>query len=109
MDLLLGIDIGTGSTKGVLVDACGSRHCVESPRALDGVCRGLAGPRWTPRRLWWREVCAISATLMAQVPDGSALAAMCVSGVGPCLVLCDADLTPVAPGNPLRHRHPRDR
>jgi len=34
--------------------------------------------------MWWREVCDISAALMAEAPAGADLAAMCVSGVGPC-------------------------
>ncbi|BBY47205.1 sugar kinase [Mycolicibacterium arabiense] len=96
MDLLLGIDMGTGSTKGVLVDAAGTviasetvAHAVNLPR-----------PGWAEvdaEGLWWREVCEIAARLTAQMPTGGVLAAMCVSGVGPCLVLCDADLRPLRP------------
>jgi xylulokinase len=96
VDLLLGIDMGTGSTKGVLVDASGSviasqtiAHSMSLPR-----------PGWAEvdaEAMWWREVCQISAALMAEVPAGSALAGMCVSGVGPCLVLCDDTLTPLRP------------
>ncbi len=96
MDLLLGIDMGTGSTKGVLVDACGSviasetvAHSMQLPR-----------PGWAEvdaEGLWWREVCDMSAALMSQVPAGAQLAAMCVSGVGPCLVLCDDELRPLRP------------
>jgi xylulokinase len=96
VDLLLGIDMGTGSTKGVLVDAAGSvivsetvAHSMQLPR-----------PGWAEvdaEAMWWREVCDISAKLLAQVPAGSGVAAMCVSGVGPCLVLCDDDLRPLRP------------
>lgn len=96
MDLLLGIDMGTGSTKGVLVDAAGTviasetvAHAVNLPR-----------PGWAEvdaEGLWWREVCEIAARLTAQMPTGGVLAAMCVSGVGPCLVLCGADLRPLRP------------
>ena len=50
-----------------------------------------------PRPSWWREVCAIGAALMAKMPSGGRLAGMCVSGVGPCLVLCDDDLRPLRP------------
>jgi xylulokinase len=94
--LLLGIDMGTGSTKGVLVDASGSviasetvAHSMQLPR-----------PRWAEvdaEAMWWREVCDISAALMAEAPAGADLAAMCVSGVGPCLVLCDDELRPLRP------------
>jgi xylulokinase len=96
VDLLLGIDIGTGSTKGVLVDTTGSvlasqaiAHMMDLPR-----------PGWAEvdaEGMWWREVCSISAALMAKMPAGASLAGMCVSGVGPCLVLCDDDLRPLRP------------
>lgn len=96
MELLLGIDIGTGSTKGLLVDGSGAivaaetvTHSMQLPR-----------PGWAEvdaEALWWREVCDISRTLIAQMPSGSTVAAMCVSGVGPCLVLCDDGLRPLRP------------
>jgi xylulokinase len=96
VELLLGIDMGTGSTKGVLVDASGSviasksvAHSVDLPR-----------PGWVEvdaEAMWWQEVRQISSALMAEVPAGSAVAGMCVSGVGPCLVLCDDDLAPLRP------------
>jgi xylulokinase len=96
VDLLLGIDMGTGSTKGVLVDTSGSviasktiTHSMSLPR-----------PGWAEvdaEGLWWREVCEVSSAMMAEVPAGSALAGMCVSGVGPCLVLCDDEIRPLRP------------
>ena len=96
MDLLLGIDMGTGSTKGVLVDATGTVIASETvAHAMN-----LPRPGWAEvdaEGLWWREVCEIAARLTAQIPSGGVLQAMCVSGVGPCLVLCDADLRPLRP------------
>jgi xylulokinase len=96
MELLLGIDMGTGSTKGVLVDPAGTvlasqtvAHTMDLPR-----------PGWAEvdaERVWWREVCWVSAALMAEMPTGATLAGMCVSGVGPCLVLCDDALRPLRP------------
>ena len=96
MDLLLGIDMGTGSTKGVLVDTAGTviasatrAHAMDLPR-----------PGWAEvdaEALWWREVCELSHRLTREMPSGSRLAAVCVSGVGPCLVLCDDALTPLRP------------
>jgi xylulokinase len=94
VDLLLGIDIGTGSTKGVLVDTTGSVLASEAiAHTMD-----LPRPGWAEvdaETMWWREVCSISAALMAKMPAGASLAGMCVSGVGPCLVLCDDDLRPL--------------
>ncbi|ORB31199.1 FGGY-family carbohydrate kinase [Mycolicibacterium parafortuitum] len=96
MDLLLGIDMGTGSTKGVLVDTAGSVIATETiPHSMD-----LPRPGWAEvdaEAVWWREVCTIARALMAKMPGGGRLAAMCVSGVGPCLVLCDSDHRPLRP------------
>lgn len=96
MDLLLGIDMGTGSTKGVLVDAGGTVIATETVAHT----MNLPRPGWAEvdaEALWWREICEIGAKLVAQVPSGGVINAMCVSGVGPCLVLCDADLRPLRP------------
>ncbi len=96
MDLLLGIDMGTGSTKGVLVDTAGSVLASEAiPHSMD-----LPRPGWAEvdaEAVWWHEVCAIGSALMAKMPFGGRLAGMCVSGVGPCLVLCDDELRPLRP------------
>jgi xylulokinase len=96
VELLLGIDMGTGSTKGVLVDTTGAVLASEAiAHTMD-----LPRPGWAEvdaEGLWWREVCSISAALMAKMPAGASLAGMCVSGVGPCLVLCDDDLRPLRP------------
>lgn len=96
MDLLLGIDMGTGSTKGVLVDTAG----VVVASASIAHAMSLPRPGWAEvdaEATWWREVCEIGHRLTREIPAGSSLAAMCVSGVGPCLVLCDDDLTPLRP------------
>jgi xylulokinase len=96
VELLLGIDMGTGSTKGVLVDTTGAVLASEAiAHTMD-----LPRPGWAEvdaEGLWWHEVCSISAALMAKMPAGASLAGMCVSGVGPCLVLCDDDLRPLRP------------
>ena len=96
MELLLGIDMGTGSTKGLLVDASGAVVASETiPHAMQ-----LPRPGWAEvdaEEVWWREVCDISRKLTSQVPSDSSVAAMCVSGVGPCLVLCDDTTRPLRP------------
>jgi xylulokinase len=96
VDLLLGIDMGTGSTKGVLVDTAG----VVLASATIPHAMSLPRPGWAEvdaEATWWREVCELGRDLTGAVPTGSSIAAMCVSGVGPCLVLCDHDLTPLRP------------
>src|SRR3954451_23460264 len=88
--------MGTGSTKGVLVDASGSVLASETvAHSMD-----LPRPGWAEadaEGMWWREICDISSKLMAAVPSDANVAGVCVSGVGPCLVLCDDDLTPLRP------------
>lgn len=94
VDLMLGIDMGTGSSKAVLVDPAGTVLASETiPHAME-----LPRPGWAEvdaEAMWWHEVCTLSRTLMGHVPPGDRLAAMCVSGVGPCLVLCDKELRPL--------------
>ncbi|HKV20780.1 MAG TPA: FGGY-family carbohydrate kinase [Mycobacterium sp.] len=96
MELLLGIDMGTGSTKGVLVDTAGTVLATETiSHSMD-----LPRPGWAEvdaESVWWREVCVIGSALMSKMPSGGRLAGMCVSGVGPCLVLCDDALRPLRP------------
>ncbi|WP_019204472.1 FGGY-family carbohydrate kinase [Tsukamurella sp. 1534] len=96
MDYLLGIDIGTGSTKGVLVTPDGV--VVETRVIAHGM--SLPQPGWAEvdaESTWWAEICEISRHLMGFVGPSDTVAGMCVSGVGPCLVLCDDDLRPVRP------------
>ncbi len=90
----LGVDIGTSSSKGVLVGANGAilatavrAHEVSRPRAgwveMDG-------------RIWWEEFVAITRELLAAVPD-AVVAAVGVSGMGPCVLLADENDEPVRP------------
>lgn len=89
-DLLLGIDLGTSSSKGVLVTAEGRVVAsVSRPRAHSMV---IPRPNWAEvdaEAVWWTDVMAICADLVDPV-GSDAIAGVCVSGVGPCLVLCNA-------------------
>src|SRR5690348_5464516 len=94
-DLLLGIDIGTASTKGVLTTLDGEvvatavrKHTMSLPR-----------PSWAEvdaERVWWDDLVEVARELMGRL-DERRVAAMCVSGVGPCLLVCDENLDPVRP------------
>lgn len=94
--VLLGIDIGTGSAKGVLADTAGTVLATETlSHSMD-----LPRPGWAEfdaEAVWWREVCEVSRALIDRMPRHSSLAGVCVSGIGPCLVLCDEDLRPLRP------------
>ncbi len=93
--LLVGIDIGTASTKGVLTTAEGEvvatavrKHTMSMPR-----------PSWAEvdaRTVWWDDFVGVTRDLMAQVGD-DAVTGVCVSGVGPCLLVCDEHVNPVRP------------
>jgi xylulokinase len=94
-DYLLGIDIGTSSTKGVLarpdgviVATAARPHRMEMPR-----------PGWAEmdaERDWWDDVVAVIGELLPAATDG-AVAGVCVSGLGPCLLVCDAGGAPLRP------------
>jgi xylulokinase len=96
MNLVIGVDIGTGSSKGILTTCDGkalataaSPHRMSSPR-----------PGWAEmdaERDWWDGVCAITRELVQAAPRGSRIAGACVSGAGPCLLLCDEQVQPLRP------------
>ena len=90
----MGIDVGTASTKGALTTETGElvataerRHAVSMPR-----------PGWFEQdgELWWNEVAGIARELLESQP-ATELAAVCVSGIGPCVLLADAAGKPVRP------------
>ncbi|SCL23323.1 xylulokinase [Micromonospora pallida] len=95
--LLLGIDLGTGSSKGVLTDPAGrvvATAVRPRPRSMS-----MPRPGWAEvdaEAVWWGDVVAIARELV-DAAGGTPIAGVCVSGVGPCLVLCDADDVPVRP------------
>jgi xylulokinase len=93
-ELVLGLDIGTASSKAVLARPDGQvvgtaqrEHALSLPR-----------PGWVEHdaeAVWWEDLRALWAQLRDEAGDG--LAAVCVSGIGPCVVPCDADLRPLRP------------
>jgi xylulokinase len=101
VSVVLGVDIGTSSSKGVLV-------------ALDGTVLHSATRSHSPTRphpgwvemdaeLWWSEFVEISRELTASFETGAAgagpieVVAVGVSGMGPCALVTDADGTPLRP------------
>jgi len=95
-EYLLGVDMGTGSTKGVLARPDGSivatatrSHAMSLPRS------GWA--EMDAERDWWGDFRAVVAELVGQAGDG-AIAGLCVSGLGPCLLMADADVRPLRQG-----------
>ena len=94
MEVLLGIDLGTSGTKGVLVtpdgEVCRSDqipHVISLPR-----------PGWAEvdaERVWWGDVRELCRRLTADC--SYQVVGVGISGVGPSLVLCDSDLVPQRP------------
>lgn len=94
--LVVGVDVGTGSSKGVLTTADGvviaktmRRHQMSLPQA------GHA--EMDAETIWWGEVVSICRELALHA-RGNTIAGLCVSGIGPCVLVTDADLTPLRPG-----------
>src|SRR5215210_2460783 len=87
-ELLLGVDIGTSSSKGVLARPDGEIIATAvRPHKLS-----LPRPGWAEHdaeKIWWQDFRAICAELMREAV-GSTVTAVCVSGLGPCLLLADA-------------------
>lgn len=89
----LGVDIGTSSSKGVLVDFAGS-IVATAVRGHD-VSRPAPGQVEMDAALWWEEFADIARELM-RVPDVT-VRAVGVSGMGPCVLVTDAAGSPLRP------------
>lgn len=94
-EALLGIDIGTSSSKGVLVAPDGALlaradrpHRTATPR-----------PGWVEHdaeSVWWSDFAAIVRELLGAV-DGVQVLGVGVSGIGPCLLPADTAGSPLRP------------
>jgi xylulokinase len=91
-ELLLGIDIGTASSKAVLVRPDGT-IVARAQRAHELSLPRPGHAEHDADAIWWAEVAALCRELVADEPP----AAVCVSGLGPCLLPCDADVVPLRP------------
>ncbi|MGI3200952.1 FGGY-family carbohydrate kinase [Streptomyces sp. GLT-R25] len=92
---VIGVDIGTSSSKGVLVDEGGTvlatavrPHTVERPHP---------GHVEMDARVWWDEFASITRELLKSAPNGTSVTAVGVSGMGPCVALTDGTDTPLRP------------
>jgi xylulokinase len=92
--MLLGIDIGSSSSKGVLATPDGEVVAsAERPHALS-----LPQPGWVEHdaeAVWWSDFTAICRELVERAPAPPV--AVCVSGIGPCLLAADAGGRPLRP------------
>lgn len=94
MRCTLGVDIGTSSSKGVLVDEDGAIRATAT-RAHD-VERPRTGWVEMDARIWWVEFISLARELRDAMPDAE-ITAVGVSGMGPCVLLVDDADEPVRP------------
>lgn len=94
--MFLGIDIGTSSSKGVLIDAVG-RIVARAERAHEV---STPYPGWVEHdaeAVWWADFVAIARELMSAADSGDAVRGLAVSGIGPCLLPADGTGAPLRP------------
>ncbi|MES2169735.1 MAG: FGGY family carbohydrate kinase [Actinomycetota bacterium] len=89
----MGVDIGTSSSKGVIVDFDG--RVLATATREHAVSRPAPGMAEMDADIWWSEFVAISAELLAAA-EGE-IVAIGVSGMGPCVVVTDAAGVPLRP------------
>ena len=92
---LLGFDVGTGSSKGVLTTLDGTVVALsEQPHMVS-----LPQPGWAEldaEDVFWRDFRAVCAELLPKAAGG-VIAGVGVSGIGPCIVPADASGQPLRP------------
>lgn len=96
--LLLGIDVGTYSSKGVLVEVDGK--LVKS--AVVEHEMSIPHPGWAEQdaeAVWWGDTVKLCRQLLDGNPyRGADVAAVAVSAIGPCMLPLDAHNRPLRPG-----------
>ncbi|MER7397847.1 FGGY-family carbohydrate kinase [Streptomyces sp. NPDC000151] len=93
LNAVIGVDIGTSSSKGVLVGPDGT--LLRSAVREHAVDRPAPGHVEMDAAVWWQEFASLARELTA---DGDVeVRAVGVSGMGPCVLLTDADDVPLRP------------
>ena len=98
MTYTLGVDIGTYSSKGVIVDASGA-IVAEAQRPHEMI---VPRPGWAehrPEEDWWGDFVSITRTLLERSGVAPAdIAAVAVSAIGPCMLPVDGQGAPLMNG-----------
>jgi xylulokinase len=92
--VVFGVDIGTSSSKGVLVSLDGS--IVAQATREHEVARPYPGHVEMDAATWWSELVGIAQELVAGVGDRE-IVAVGVSGMGPCVLVTGDDGLPLRP------------
>jgi xylulokinase len=93
--MFLGIDIGTGSAKAVLTDAEG--RVLNTASVAHEIT--LPAPDWAEfdaEAVGWPEIAGLTRQLL-EGHDPAELAGVCVSAMGPCLIVTDQNRRPLRP------------
>jgi len=94
-DVVIGLDIGTSSTKAVAVDSAGV-VCARVTSAHDVVLPAPGRVEQDAEAIWWHGACATLRELSAQLSVARQhVAALAVSGLGPCVLVCDESMRPL--------------
>jgi len=93
---LLGVDIGTGSSKGVLIEADTGTVFAQAS-IMHGV--SLPYPGWVEQdaeEIWWGEFVQITRELLQDSEVNPLdILGVGVSGIGPCVLPVDEDFNPL--------------
>ena len=95
---LIGVDIGTGSSKGVLIE---TRHGSVVAQATIPHGVSLPHPGWVEQNaeeIWWGEfVRIVQEVLQDSGVTSRDILAVGVSGIGPCVLPVDEEFNPLRP------------
>jgi xylulokinase len=91
--VVLGVDIGTSSSKGVLVTLEG--HILRSAVRAHAVERPFPGHVEMSAEIWWQEFVDIATELTS--PGDVDIVSVGVSGMGPCVLVTDERSRPLRP------------
>ena len=97
-ECFLGIDIGTGSSKGAIVDIEGNVLCQASvPHAMS-----MPQPGWYEQdadRIWWGDFLLLCRKLVDDLPQPKeSIKGVALSTIGPCVLPVDKAGKPLRPG-----------
>lgn len=94
-DFVIGIDIGTGSTKGVLAETDGTVVAIATRSHQTSFPRpGYA--EHDADKVWWHDFVEVCRELAAQAKGN--VAGLSISGIGPCFLPTDDKGAPLRPG-----------
>lgn len=97
VNLLMGIDIGTFETKGVLVDETGVMRVTS--RCRHGISQPAAGHvEQDADNVWWHDVVVVARDLISQVESSDVIVGVGCSAIGPCVLPIDENLQALRPG-----------